>query len=230
MNLRTRILLGYGYLVALLVLTAAGAGLAFQQLGANIGRVLEDNYQSVRASMGMLESLERQDSATLTLLLGDEGSRELLVSSQAAFDSSLAQAGQNITLEEERRIIPQIRHRFGAYLAARDSLLAQRPERPLSAYQETTYPRFVRVKDSVLKLLQVNHEAMLQADRQNQRIAGRRAAILGVVVALALLSVGITGRSLGRSLLERMTELQEVTAAIAAGDGFRRAPGSTTTS
>ena len=78
MRIRTRILVGYGYLVGLLVLGAASAAIGFQQLGAAIDRVLAENIDSVRASIAMLESLERQDSATLRLLIEGEPRSEAL--------------------------------------------------------------------------------------------------------------------------------------------------------
>jgi len=223
MNLRTRILIGYGYLVTLLVISAAGAALGFHQLGSNIGVVLEENFESVRASMAMLEALERQDSALLARLLQDSAAAGLLAESESSFRAALARAQSNVTIANEREILNDIEERFTAYCAARDRLLGSPPERPLQAYDAETFPAFEAVKSRVFDLLDVNHQAMVEADRAAQRTATRRAALLGLLVTLAVLSMGLLSRGLARHLFARLDELKTVAQAIARGDHTRRA-------
>jgi HAMP domain-containing protein len=222
MRLRTRILLGYGYLFLLLLLGAAGAALAFHHLGAEIGRVLEENFRSVRASMRMLEALERQDSAVLAALLGKDVGSELRTSEQA-FRDALADARDNITLAEEESILSETEALFARYRQSRDQLLAAPLDRPLAAYEQQAFPAFEEVKAAVVRLLDVNHQAMVDADRSAQRAAGRRALVLALLVTLALLSLGFLSRALGRDLLDRLGELRAAALAIAAGDTHRRA-------
>ncbi len=227
MTLRTRILLGYGFLVSLLVASAFGAALGFHQLGSSIGRVLADNVASMEAVTAMLEALERQDSAVLAALLG-EGPAEI-TASESAFRSALARARANITLPEEPAILADIETRFVAYQAARDTLLATRPQRPLAGYEAETYPRFEAVKTRVLDLLEANHRAMVEADRDAQRSATRRAILHGVLVTVALLALGLVSRAMGRDILEPLTELRNVAQAIADGDRRRRSASATRT-
>jgi HAMP domain-containing protein len=223
MRLATRILLGYWYLVILMVITAAGAALGFHHLGSNIGRVLTDNVESVRASTAMIESLERQDSAVLARLLGKDGAGSDLVASEAAFREALARARTNITIDDEAAVIDDIERLFAAFARSRDQLIETSPERPLLAYDEQTFPRFEAVKERVLDLLEMNHQAMVEADRAAQATAARRAVTLAMVVLLALFSLAFLSRALNRALLERLQELAEVAAAIAGGSFDRRA-------
>jgi len=223
MTLRTRILVGYGYLISLLVLSAMGAALGFHQLGTSIGQVLEENFRSVRAAMDMLEALERQDSAVLAMLLGDPGSSEPLHHSEAAFLEAMGRARANVTIEGELAAIGEIEARFEAFRQARDELLASRPERPLAAYERETFPRFEQVKTALMALLELNHQAMVEADRKAQGTARRRALGLGLLVAAAILSFGFLSRELSRQVLARLDELRAVAEAIAAGDHARRA-------
>ncbi len=222
MLLRTRILLGYGYLVTLLVLSASGAALAFHQLGRNIDRLLTENVASVRSAMGMLEALERQDSAVLSLLLDREGARDTLARSQAEFHRYLDQAASNVTDPREPDVIASIRHQYAAYVRVRDGLLSGRPERPLVAYEEATFPAFTQVKSTVLDLLEVNHDAMETADASARRFAVRASLALGLVVAAALLSLGLLSRNLQKELLERLAEMKHAAEAIAHGESRRR--------
>jgi len=221
MKLRTRITFSYGYLVTLLLLSAAGAALAFQQLGHSIGRILDENFASVQSSMLMLEAMERQDSAVLSLLLGDESKRVLLSSSEETFQAALNQAADNITLPAEHAAIEEIRGAFDAYRNSRDRLLEAAHEHPLLDYDQETFPRFESVKRSIMDLLDLNHEAMQAADRQAQRRAVERAILLGCLVALALLSLVLINHRLNRDLLLRLSELQSFAAGLARGDQRR---------
>jgi methyl-accepting chemotaxis protein len=223
MRLTTRILLGYWYLVILLVIIAVGAALGFHSLGENIGRVLTENFESVRASTAMLESLERQDSAVLAALLGKRGADEVLTASESSFRQALERARGNITIPEEAGVIEGIEQSFSAFLAARDELLGAAPESPLRAYDEETFPRFERVKAEVLHLLEINHQAMKEADRRAQETASGRAVLLALMVLLAFFSLAFLSRALNRTVLERLDELAKVTEAIAGGSLDRRA-------
>jgi hypothetical protein len=143
MKLRTRILLGYWYLVGLLIVGAAGAALSFLSLGRSIGIVLEENFDSVRASMAMLDALERQDSALLSKLLGDPEATATLDASERAFVKAVAAARANITIAGEVEVLDRIEDGHAKFLAARDRLLGGTWERPLVAYQAETLPLFM---------------------------------------------------------------------------------------
>ncbi len=223
MSLRTRILLGYWYLVALLVVGAVAAALGFHRLGSSIGTVLEDNFDSVRSSMLMLDALERQDSAVLALLLGNQGSAALLEDAGRTFARAVRAARDNVTIPEEAPVLDEIERRYVRYTEARTRLLQEVRERPLQAYEEETFPRFIEVKDTVFGLLELNHRAMIEADKQAQRSARLRALGHGSLVLVALLSLVVLSQALGRSVLDRLSDLASVAAAIAAGDRLRRA-------
>jgi HAMP domain-containing protein len=223
MRLRTQILLGYWYLITLIVISAAGAALGFHRLGNNIGRVLTENFDSVRASTAMVESLERQDSAVLAVLLGDEGARDALKSSETTFSQALALARSNITMTDEVTVIDDIEQRFAEFTKSRDQLLVANPDFPLQAYEADTFPRFEEVKARVLDLLEINHRAMVEADVRAQSAASRRATILALLVLVALFSFAFLSRAMNRVVLERLDELSQVAEAIAAGSLERRA-------
>lgn len=222
MNLGTRILLGYGFLITVLVLTAAGAALGFHQLGRGIEMVMAENFESVRAATQMLEALERQDSASLSLVLGKREAAADLEAQRKRFIRELDKAGANITIDEERSVIANVRRLFASYSAALDTLIASGPAATLAAYDTSTLPRFVAVKDAVLRLLALNHQAMLDADMSARRFAMRGSIVLGVVVAVTLLSFGFLSRLLNRDLLLRLIDMNNAVKDVAAGDLGRR--------
>ncbi len=224
MRLRTRITVGYGYLVALLVISVATAALSFQQLGRSIGRVMEENFRSVAASMQMLQAIERQDSAVLGLLLGDDASQDHLLNSETLFLEALDRAANNITIDAERSAIDSIRVGFERYRMSRDRLLEEHHEHPLQDYKQDTFLLFEAVKERVVDLLDLNHRAMIDADRAAQRSAAHRAVLLGFMVTLAVVSLGFLSRGLNRDLLSRLAYLQAFAVAITQGERKQRAP------
>jgi len=222
MRLRTSVLLGYGYLVGLLVLGAFAAAVGFHTLGNSLGRVLDENFESVRASTHMIESLERQDSAVLTQLLGEGDSRTSLQASEKAFLEALGTARANITLADEEAVVNDIEESFTRFVQARDRLLSSSSTHPLRAYEEETFPLFEQVKARVIHLLELNHAAMVEADRRAQKTATTRAVMYALLVAVALVSLVFLTRAMNQHVLRRITGLAGVTAAVAGGDHQRR--------
>lgn len=224
MTLRTRLLLGYGYLVVLLVITAVSAASGFFGLSNGIDKILQENFASVRASTDMLEALERQDSAMFEALLGEGRGDESLVEADAEFFRALDDARENITVEREEELVRQIEQDYDRYQEARDKLISRSPDEPLSQYNEQVFPQFVDTKQDVLELLDVNHAAMVDADREARSTAVRNGVWLGVLVTVGLLSFVFLTRALREHLLSRLAEFEEVTQAIAEGDEYRRLP------
>lgn len=224
MTLRVRLLLGYGYLVGLMILAAGSATIGFLDLSARIDVVLEENVRSIRATMSMLEALERQDSATLAALIeGAEPGAEM-AALEEGFLEALAEASSNVTEQGESALIAAIAEGFEAYRRDRDRLLAARPAEPLAEYNRLVFPTFAAVKQQVLELLDVNQRAIVEADRQVQAQAIRSAAWLGFLVGVALLSLVFLSRGLQRRVLHRLSQLERGTATVVAGDVQRRLP------
>jgi HAMP domain-containing protein len=222
MTLRLRLLLGYGYLVALLLLATGSAVLGFLHLSESVDVILEDNFSSITAAMRMLEALERQDSATLAALI--EGRTEVpeMATHERDFLAALAAAEASATEEAEGPLIEGLRRDFQRYRQARDELLAAQPARALRAYNTRVFPAFSAAKGKVFQVLDLNYQAMVEADRATRRAAIQNGAWLGFLVAVALVSLVFLSRALQRRLLSRLADLRRGMGAIAAGEFHRR--------
>lgn len=222
MQLRTRLLVGYAYLVVLLLVAAGSAALIFLDLSQGIGRVLEENFRSVRAAVDMLQALERQDSLTLTLLVDPATAGDDFETLDAAFTEALGKAEANVTLSGERESVTRIRNGFARLQAARRRLFARSPDSPLAAYRAGVEPVFTALRTEVVRLLEMNHEAMLAADAGARRTASRAGVWLGGLAALALLSLPLVSRAMQRGVIDRLRGLRDAVRAIAQGDARRR--------
>lgn len=221
MTLRLRLLLGYGYLVALLLLATGSAVLGFFHLSAGIGAVLDQNYRSIEAAMVMMEALERQDSATLAVLMEGRAPGPAMAEHESDFREALAEAAANPTEPGETEVLAAIGASFEAYRRARQDLLADRPDRLLAAYNDRVFPRFSQVKGEVIELLSLNQRAMIRADREAREAAIRNGTWLGFLVVVALVSLVFLSRVLQTRILARLDALSSGTAAMSAGRRLR---------
>jgi len=109
LNLKTKILLGYLVVVVILVGVASWSIYNFMTLNDAINDIMVENYRSVIAAEGMMEALERQDSAELIFVFGQqEKALEIFKKNQMEFMKELSRAEDNITIAGEEEILNNI--------------------------------------------------------------------------------------------------------------------------
>ena len=102
LGLRPRLALGFGCLLALLVVLGVQGVSKLDELGNAIDVMLRENYRSVQACQQMTESLERLDSAALFALSGEAArGRDLVATHRATFEAALDVESHNDTLPGE---------------------------------------------------------------------------------------------------------------------------------
>lgn len=225
MSLRTRLLLGYGYLVLLILITAASAAVGFFELSKGIGGVVDNNFRSVTAASEMLGALERQDGATLRALVDPKrtsASRSTLGEADDAFDAAYTKATKSATLDGETKRLAAIHASYADYQHARTQLVGTLPQRPLLEYNRDVYGKFKGVRAQVFRLLDLNQQAIIAADRRARRTSVQNGVWLGILVTLSLLSLVFLSRALQRHFLSRLAHFREVSEAIAEGESRRR--------
>jgi HAMP domain-containing protein len=222
MTLRVRLLLGYAYLVSLLLIAVASSVWGFFQLRRDLDQILRRDFRTVKAATAMAQALERQDSLTLVLLAAPGADPAPLKPFEAAFEQALAEAEGIADDDEEAALLARIRSRYSELRAARESLVVQPAGGGLEGYESRLLPAFSSLLEDILQLLDRRQEAMLQADRRARRTAARSLAGLGFLAAVALLSLSLQARAMRRGLFARLRRLGDAVAAIAGGDRRRR--------
>ncbi|MCY1058383.1 methyl-accepting chemotaxis protein [Nannocystis sp. SCPEA4] len=221
MTLRTRLLLGYGYLIALLLLSVGTAAFNSQRVARNVQVVVQNNLVSLGAAVTMLHQIERQDSATLVGLMQRSEPTEM-TAAEEDFEKAIAQARSVAMSDDERAMLKNLQENYEVYRKARDELLRSIPEDAYAAYHETVFRVFEELKRDVNQYLEAKKTALGDANIEASQSAIEAAVLLGVLVTVALLSLGPLSRSLQRDVLGRLSEVGSVTEAIASGDRRRR--------
>ncbi|WAS98551.1 HAMP domain-containing protein [Nannocystis punicea] len=221
MTLRTRLLLGYGYLIALLLLSVGTAAFNSQRVARNVQVVVQNNLVSLSAAVAMLDQIERQDSATLVGLMQRSEPTEM-TAAEEDFEKALVQARSASMSDDDIAMLKNLQENYEVYRKARDELLRSIPENPYAAYHETVFRVFEELKRDVNQYLEAKKTALGDANIEASQSAIEAAVLLGVLVTVALLSLGPLSRSLQRDVLGRLSEVGSVTEAIASGDRRRR--------
>lgn len=222
MKLRTRLLLGYGYMAVLVLLTAGGAAFGFFSISEAIDRILSENFRSVTASVEMMEALEHQNTMTMSALLTRENIEEGLLLSDQTFYAALGRAEANATIEGEAELLEEVRANYAGYVEVRNATLSQRHAQPLRAFSEAIFPSYIQARQQTFELLDRNHQAIIEADRNARMTALQTAGWLGLLVTVALVSMVFLARALQSKILLRLEELNEVAEAILVGEHWRR--------
>lgn len=222
MRLRTRILLGYGFLIALVLLAAGSAVVGFLDLGSGIQEIRQQNVHTVRETTSLIEALERQDSATLTRLLEPNRDDGALEESDEQFQKTYEELQQHVDSEESRATLEAIGRDYDSYREARSELLDAQPGQPLAGYRERVYPEFQKVKSELFALLNNNQAAIVEADRAAQSRALQYGSWLGFLVVVALFSFVFLTRKLRINFLDRLSQIREVAESVESGDRRRR--------
>lgn len=200
MKLKTKILLGYSAVLTLVVFVCTWGVIHLRRLGRASDGILQENYRSIVAAGEMIAALERQDSATLLVILrNQQAGQQQFRQHEIQFLQWLGRAKDNITISGEQQLLTAIETEYQNYLVAFSNLPESSPPSPGAStryYYETLLPQFRKVYDKSSDLSNLNQNTMVAASQQAQFIstqatwsmiiAGTAAAGLGLGFSLIL--------------------------------------------
>ena len=232
MKLQQKVLSGYATSLALVVLVGLWGVFNLWRLGQASEDILQENYRSIRAADGMIDALERQDSATLILLLGEEGTAANTTANAASglalfreyevlFLQRLVRAKDNITLENEAETLADLESAYKDYRLSVDQLIANQSDSltaDTATYEQTVRPAFQAVRDTAAQLRELNQEAMSTASVRASQTS-QQAIIWVAIAGLSAATIGfIISWILSRNLTRPVIAMQKATERIANGD------------
>ena len=223
MTLKKKILIGYGVAFVLMGLVVVWAVTNLVSLGKASDAILRENYRSILAAENMVDALERQDSGVLLIFLGDsEKGIHQFRENEAVFLQWLARAKDNITIQGEAELVQSIEAYYAKYrqeFSARTDLHdAAKPLPQLPYYQETLFPLFAEVRESCIRLRNLNEETMYAASLRAGTVASRAIWSTVFVAASALMVALIFSLLLAERIVRPLRRFMDASRKISAGD------------
>lgn len=223
LSLKHKILFGYIAITLILIVLAGWSIYNFVSLNDSIHDIMVENYRSVIASEGMMEALERQDSAELIFIFGQqEEAMEMFQNNQIEFMKHLSRAEDNITIKEENQIIANLNEDYKIYLnkfsELRDIANDNNAEEMQAYYLNEIMPHFQNIKDETRNLLTVNQEHMRGAQtRANSRAT--QAIYSSIIFSLIAIVLAISlGFYISNKILKPINNLKDTIKEIAGGN------------
>lgn len=219
MNLRTKLLLGYSIFVVALLALGGWSAWRLREMSDVTRQILSHNYDSVVAAQDMKESLERQDSAAVFFLLGQQQRAQAqLQEHRQRFDAAFDKAAHNITEPGEAQLIEAIRQDRAEYYSQFESLLAFGSTARNEHYFQQLEPVFHRLRGRCDELLRMNQSAMLAKSDAASK-AARRGFLITLALAIVLGALGVVlAILLAQMIVRPVRELTTATAKFAGGN------------
>ncbi|EKD39860.1 MAG: hypothetical protein ACD_75C00272G0002 [uncultured bacterium] len=189
MNLKKKILIGFGFAFTLMGLVATWAIANLWSLGATTDVILRNYYRSILAAENMADAIGRQDSGILLMLMGDiEKGISQYRENDALFLEWLSRSRNSIAAEGEREAIHAIDLKYKEYISKINEVYSLEKQDgsslplTLATYKESILPVYSAVKAACLELRTINEKTMYDAS-EKARLAAKRAIFSTVIVA-----------------------------------------------
>lgn len=192
-GIRQKLMLGFGGLLAIVVVIGVMTMIQIGDLGRAIDIILKENYRSVVACQEMKESLERIDSGVLFTIAGkEEEGNKLIAGYTSAFRSALNTELDNITISGEREMSQRIKTLFENYLKAIPLVTQGKGslDDRQTAYFSILQPLFTEIKNTAQAILTMNQKNMTEANNAARHKANSaHQSMLIAIIVCALLAV-----------------------------------------
>ncbi|MDY0170011.1 MAG: HAMP domain-containing protein [Thermoguttaceae bacterium] len=170
------------------------------RLGQASDAILREDYRSIQAVENMRSAIQRQEAATMMLLVETDRSLiEKLSGTQQQFLLNLAQAKDNVTVSGESEILGQLELDFNEamfHFTQFVGLPRTDTAEALGYYREHMRPGVAAIERGCDRLLELNQTAMMAGSHRAQRVAhaavwsmllvGCGAIVIGVLFSLVL--------------------------------------------
>ncbi len=193
LGIRQKLSLGFGGLLAVIVIIGLESVSLLSELGGSIDVILKENYRSVIACQEMKEALDRMDRGMLFILLGYKSQgTDLLSKNRVSFQKALDVELQNITIEGEAEKAAHLQELFKQCIQATESVTQQgaSSDGMRKAYFSALLPLFQQIKTTDDEIQDMNQRNMSDANQHALKKAeAARRLMLMLLVFGALLAV-----------------------------------------
>lgn len=180
MNLKKKILVGYGVALTLMGLVVTWAILNLWSLGQTTDAILHNYYRSILAVENMQDALAKQDSGMLLMFIGDIGrGKAQYHDNEKQFLAALELAKKSITVLGEADVVITIEKLYATY-REQFLLLTGAPDSggpqyalTLATYNQVIFPIFSQLRATCMQLRDMNEQTMYTVSEQAGKISRR---------------------------------------------------------
>jgi signal transduction histidine kinase len=218
--MKKRIFVGLAPMLVLFVGAGIYAIWLFTQLGSRIDVILRENFRSVLAGQEMKETSERMDSGLFFGLVGEEARGRLMFDqNRPLFAQNLRRELSNITLPGEQELADKISALHGkrdaqAELFWSTADLTKRRQ----MYFDELLPIFTEIKNTAQKIIHINQENMVTADRLARKLSSDSTRAMFFVLVGGVAIALYFGYRLQRSILTPIQMLTAVSKELGEGN------------
>ncbi|CAN5465800.1 hypothetical protein BH10PLA1_BH10PLA1_06550 [soil metagenome] len=208
-GIRSKLILGFGGLLAILLLVGLLGRASLQRYSGTLERIFRENYDSVIYGQAMKDAVDRLDSSATTALYGQQPADPATVQKYVAdLESNVAKESRNITLPGEDDLVKELRQTWfgGDYDAAyKTQMLALLKgdgdeSQRRNMYRTQLAPRTVRLREAAQTIIDINVKNMGFTNGQVKQsaIQAERTlyVLIGAGVILGVIFVSVISRSI----------------------------------
>lgn len=216
MSLRRYLLIGYGIVLAIVLVGFSIIVAGVVALGGTPKRIVDQHYASILAADRMSQAVQAQQNAILrTLLDVNYDAAADLKQADQEFGAWLARVRDNLALMEEGATIVEIEKSY----ALLQTLIASRARwAPIYPWEATVVDAFQSVIRACQRLAKINFDAMVEVSRNaHERVRFTVWTAAAAVAVILLIGVWVS-LNLARRLSEPLEQMVEGANRIADGN------------
>jgi signal transduction histidine kinase len=222
--LRTRLFLN---LLPFMVMLAAVGGFGivlFSRLANRVDMTVARNYRDVLAAQAMSVALAGMQQEAWAVAGRQTAASKLFAQHQQRFESNLAVQLEGIPKTRSGEGW-QLVTNYQAFKAAMMKMTAAAgPESQRQVYEQELVPSGLRLNRLLEKKRKLNHQAILDASAQIQKVNLEASRLMGLGIVIALLISGYASYRLSRSILRPIQSLTKATRDLTEGSWGRPVP------
>jgi HAMP domain-containing protein len=186
MGLRIKIISGFIILALMLSIAGVWTILELNSAGTSVSNILEENYKSIKAAKLMRESIERQDSGMLMLLLDHSPkAKDILAEADKVFLEAFKTAENNITIEGEKEFLNKIQTAYNNFTKLwKEAVANEKTIKPKEWYLTKSHPLLIEIINFIENIEDLNNSAMYKTSL-SIRSKSERAIVPGIIAVLA---------------------------------------------
>lgn len=196
MTLKTKLVLGLGFLFLIIFTLAGFCSYYVGRLGQESGNILKDNYYSIVYSKNMLSGLDdMKASITSTIHRADRMGTmsdyyvRLFESGRKVFETNLKAENNNITEIHEKEYVETLNQDYDSFLRASLKIKNRRVEG--SVYFNEFLPICEKLKQSINNIYDINMQAVVRKSDLAKHDSARFINFMAIIGSLCiLLAVG----------------------------------------